>query len=137
MNSWTVDAHCHWSDERVFARTGTEIPRQVQAGIKGFLLGGVDPEEWARQTELAAKFPGRFWRAFGLHPYFIAAGDTAKLETAWTALERQADSLEAIGETGLDFRKPYLENGKDRQIKFLQQHLALALKVKKPLVLHI
>lgn len=134
MQTWTVDAHCHWSDARLFARARTEIPRLIATGIAGFQLGGVDPEEWERQNQLSEKFPARFWRAFGLHPYFVARHSLPELESAWLTLETYAREIEAIGETGLDFRKQF---AKDNQLAFFERHLVLARIQDKPLILHI
>ncbi|MGZ3722360.1 MAG: TatD family hydrolase, partial [Bdellovibrionales bacterium] len=136
-SKWTVDAHCHWSDSRVFAQAALEIQRMIDSGILGFQLGGIEPNEWKRQSLLADKFPGRVWRAFGLHPYFVARETVPALETAWTELLSHCAEIEAIGETGLDFRKQYIENGKDRQQEFFTRHLSLAKKHNKPLILHI
>lgn len=118
----------------MFMRAATEIPRLITAGIAGFQLGGVDPEEWERQNQLQEKFPARFWRAFGLHPYFVARNPLPELESAWLTLETYAREIEAIGETGLDFRKQF---AKDNQMAFFERHLLLARIQDKPLILHI
>jgi len=132
---WTVDAHCHWSDPRT---DGAKLlPQMIAAGILGFQLGGVEPSEWARQSALRDQFPRHIWRAFGLHPYFVAREPRATLELAWTELQKQAAEVEALGETGLDFRKQYLTNGKDIQREFFRRHLAMASGLRKPVVLHI
>jgi TatD DNase family protein len=133
---WTVDAHCHWSDARVFARAEAELPAQIERGVAGFLLGGVDPEEWRRQTALQSLFPGRVWRSFGLHPYFVASSSPAGLEAAFNELRDEAPRLEALGEMGLDFRKDYVAC-KSAQIEMLSRQLVLAAEVKKPVILHI
>src|SRR5665213_1986138 len=134
---WTVDAHCHWSDERIGDKAAVEIPRMLAKGIRHFLLGGVSPTEWQRQSELRDLFPDQIWRAFGLHPYFVANQTPAVLEQAWSELLNHAPALEARGETGLDFRKPYLIHGKDRQRDFFRRHLSLAAQNKKPVILHV
>ncbi len=134
---WTVDAHCHWSDARVFANAANELPRLIVDGVGGFQLGGVDPDEWERQTKLREQFPARVWRAFGLHPYFVATHARAALEVGWAKLERQASEPEMIGEIGLDFRKKYLEAGPQVQLEFFRRQLELAQTHKKPVILHI
>jgi TatD DNase family protein len=134
---WTVDAHCHWSDPRLFDRAGWEIPRLIEAGVRGFQLGGVDPEDWRRQTELQGRFPGRFWRSFGLHPYFVASQPEEQLNRAFQQLTRESADVEALGEMGLDFRTPFLGAGKDIQTRFFKRQLELAGRLGKPVVLHI
>lgn len=135
--NWTVDAHCHWSDPRLFAQAETEIPRLIEQGVLAFQLGGVDPEDWQRQTELRRKFPGRIWLSFGLHPYFVAGQNVEAIESAMLKLHTQAPQADAVGETGLDFRKAFLTSGKQRQVDFFTRQLTLATELKKPVVLHI
>jgi len=136
-NTWTVDAHCHWSDERVFADAEREIPIMIAKGIAAFQLGGVDPREWRRQQELQRKFPRRIFCAFGLHPYFVATSTREPLEQAWQDLSSLALAADALGEMGLDFRRHYLIAGREIQTEFFARQLQLAGKLEKPAVLHI
>lgn len=142
---WIVDAHCHWTDPRVFAQAPAELARLIQAGLRGFLLGGVDPADWDRQTELHQKFPSNVFRSFGLHPYFVAGkvpgpicgSHRAILEAAFNRLHQEASKIDALGEMGLDFRRQFLPAGKDIQIEYFAKQLDLAAQTGKPVVLHI
>lgn len=133
-NLWTVDAHCHWSDERVFGRAKEQIHAMVAQGIHAFQLGGVSPAEWRRQLELQQKMPARIFTAFGLHPYFVAESTPAENEAAWSDLQALSGQADALGEMGLDFRRQF---AREQQQEFFQCQLRLARSLEKPVVLHI
>ena len=134
---WTLDAHCHLSDQRLFPTAGDYVKNLAKDNIRGFLLGGVDPEDWARQAELKLQSPGTFFTCLGLHPYFVAKSDEKTLQLAFTALKNLLPGATAAGEMGLDLRTHYSAQGLKHQKKWLSEQLELAQELSKPVVLHI
>jgi TatD DNase family protein len=132
-----VDAHCHWSDDRLFAESTTQMTEVMARGVAGFLLGGVEPDEWERQTLLQRRFPGHVWRAFGLHPYFVNRTTDPLLSQAWSELRLRAPELEALGEMGLDFRTQHRARGTEVQLQAFAGQLELAREFSKPVILHV
>ncbi|MCB1048988.1 MAG: TatD family hydrolase [Acidobacteria bacterium] len=131
MNYW--DAHCHLSDLRLDTAWPAMIQRAQAAGISTFLLGGVSPEEWQRQSLL----PDCCLPVFGLHPWTVIEQDEETLETAFNLLMSEVSWVRAIGETGCDFHPRFPKSSHSRQITWLERHLDLAQKVHKPIVLHV
>ncbi len=134
---WTIDAHCHLSDERLFATAADYVKLQAKTNIRGFLLGGVDPADWSRQAQLKSESPGTFFTCYGLHPYFVGRSDEKTLQLALTELKKLLPSATAAGEMGLDLRSQYSANGLKHQKKWFSEQLDLAQELKKPVVLHI
>lgn len=141
-----IDAHCHLSDERVFSNITCILQDCEAVGITRFILGGVDPSEWARQTELDARFPGRFFKVFGLHPWWVDAlverlvernDRNIAIEAGLEELQRQLSSVIAIGEAGLDGARGRLKRSGPEQIQVFRGQLDLAKKKEKPLALHV
>ncbi len=113
------------------------LAKMDRGGIRGFVLGGVDPDEWSRQLQLRDRFPGRFWSAFGLHPYFVANSDNPVLQKAFLQWEKLLPAAALAGEMGLDFRRPYLASGPKHQEIWFERQMAVAQRMNKPIVLHI
>lgn len=130
-----VDAHLHLADLRVQDPEAL-IQRAQSAGIHWFVQGGVGPEDWARQRELAARVPGVL-PVFGLHPYWVADHSEEECESALDQLAREISGAAALGETGLDFRPHIAKDSEDRQIQCFEAQLELARVAGKPVVLHI
>ena len=141
MSNW-IDAHLHLTDLRIADRVPSLLDEARRAGIVGFGLGGIEPAEWERQKQLSAKYPGTFFHAFGLHPWWVA--ERTSKEELDTGLERLRNELDcrpraclAIGETGLDFHPRFSEMSHADQEWVFRAHLRLALEHGLPLVLHV
>lgn len=135
-----IDAHCHLSDPRLAAMLPEILGRAEIAGIRNFLLAGVDPEDWLRQRNFVAGKAG-FFPCFGLHPYFTAKSPDTVCEAALIELEKSLPGSFALGECGLDFRSDIVGAGGDevrvRQKKYFSRQLELAVKHRKVPILHI
>ncbi len=131
------DSHCHLHDARV-RDPEAQIARARAAGVRGFLLAGVDPDGWRDEERLAAAHP-EVAIALGVHPQIVAALDDARAEAMVAQLaDRLASGPRpaAVGEIGLDGlgeRKASLE----RQARAFRAQLALAREADLPVSLHI
>jgi TatD DNase family protein len=117
-----------------------------RAGITGFVLGGVDPEDWKRQGALARARPGRVFPTYGIHPWRVAglarepepdralARDLLALETE---LESPSRVCVAVGETGLDFHSRFDPATHALQEEAFRAQLAIAARAGLPIVLHV
>lgn len=133
------DCHGHWTDLRV-----TEEQRQtwmydsLKNNLNVFMEAGVNPDGWQRQILLQKQYPQNFKNAFGLHPYFVAENENEICEEAMNELSKILSQASGLGETGLDFREQYIQNGaEDRQIVFFENQVQMAKVFSKPLVLHV
>jgi TatD DNase family protein len=141
MSNW-IDAHLHLSDPRIETELPTLIREARAAGITHFVLGGLNPEEWERQKELARVYPKRLTLTFGLHPWWVI--EQASIERVAPALARLFAELaldrrlcKGIGETGLDFHPRFPGDTHAVQERVFREHLRLALAHRLPLVLHV
>ena len=132
-----IDSHCHLTDERVWKDAELWIKRAEGAGVSQLRIGGLYPEEWARQSALKKRYPKIISTSFGVHPWWVERFNRNELEAALKLLEAQINESHAVGETGLDFYE------KRDQTKFADQEFAfraqirLAKKYQKALVLHV
>lgn len=129
------DSHCHLHDARVEDVGGT-LARARAAGVRGFLLAGVDPDGWRVQDALR-RAHADLWVAYGVHPQRIHEVSDAEAAGLVAALDGAlADRPHAIGEIGLDGlgeRAGSLE----RQARAFRAQLAVARAHELPVVLHV
>jgi TatD DNase family protein len=138
------DSHCHLHDARV-ADPDRLIARARAAGVRGFLLAGVDAPGWEDEARLAARHSD-VAVSFGIHPQRVAELDDAAgddmLAALARALERSGASTSpsvracAVGEIGLDAvgeRRASLA----RQERLFRAQLALARRHGLPVALHV
>lgn len=124
-----IDAHCHLADPGFAGDIDAIIARSRAAGVRRWLQGGVDPDDWDRQLDLVSRYGDDIWPAFGLHPWRANTGALARLEGL-------LDRARAFGELGLDFSAKH-EATAEAQRRCLSVQLEMARSAKKPLVLHV
>lgn len=123
------DSHCHLHLCET-ARPDQIVEAATAAGVTEMLTVGIDVSSSRRSVELARD--PRVHAAVGLHPN---SADEWTDEVA-TVTEELAEAPEvvAIGETGLDFYRDYAEP--DNQRRAFRDHIALAKRFEKALVIH-
>ncbi len=137
--TWT-DSHCHLEGFRHKGILPDVLRRAREAGVRRLVAIGTDPEDWAVNRELTAKFPGEVFHTVGLHPNYVEDG----WEERVAGLGRLFDEMPrpvAVGEIGLDyFRLPKKEAKaaprKEAQKAAFREQLALAKELEAPVAVH-
>lgn len=135
LSGW-IDAHCHLADPRFEADLSEVMARALAAGIRGFVQGGVDPEDWERQRRLASQYPGQIISCIGLHPWWVASRSREEMLQALRTLEAEIGlpgAAQGVGELGLDFPR----GARELQVVAFEFQLDLASRLGKPIVLHV
>ncbi len=137
LTGW-IDSHCHLDDPRLNAERAGMVQRARQAGAAGWLVAGVDREQYARAVVVAQAFPETALAA-GVHPWVVARSTPAQLERSLAWLDRACRSplVVALGETGLDRLHASTAGAWERQRQSLHEHLRLARLHSLPVVLHV
>jgi TatD DNase family protein len=126
-----VDSHCHLQTAPFRDDLDAVVASALAAGIERILVPGVDLETSRSALAVVDRHP---WvdAAVGIHPH-VAADATAG---EWALVEDLArdERVVGIGETGLDYDRGF--SPRDAQLENLRRHLALALELGKPAILH-
>ncbi len=134
------DAHCHLADPRLVTKLEASIERARARGVTAWIQGGISPEDWARQDELAARWGTEaVIRSYGLHPYWADKASERELDQALQFLEARLAPGIALGELGLDHGPKHgrTDESFERQTRAFEAQLGLARKSPRPLVLHV
>jgi TatD DNase family protein len=126
-----VDSHAHLQSPQFSDDLPAVLAAAERAGVERILVPGWDEASSLRAIELAADFPLVF-ASVGVHPHAAATID----DGAWERIAALAalPSVAAIGETGLDYDRHF--SPVEDQLAGLRRHLALALAIGKPAILH-
>ncbi len=131
-NSYPLfDTHCHL-DVAAFGGDRETVLASARAnGVLGQLIPAIDAQGWSGLLKLCAAHAD-LYPALGLHPVFIDQHQTNDLDAL---LRLAADpAVVAIGEIGLDF--VINDPRPERQLALLDDQLAMAAELSKPVVLH-
>ena len=145
-----IDIHCHLNFSAYDNDKEETVRRSHEADI-GMIVIGTQRDTSKKAVELAKNHAG-VWAAVGLHPIHTSKshhdeqelGEGGKVFTSrgeipdidfYETLARHPKTI-AIGECGLDYFRSDPEDI-EKQRKVFLQHIDLANKVNKPLMLHV
>jgi TatD DNase family protein len=125
------DTHAHLHFPEFAGDLDAVLARARAAGVRRMLTVGTDLALSRAAVALAAREPD-VWASVGVHPHDAAGAD----EVTLAELERLAADprVVAIGETGLDFFRDL--SPRDAQQDAFRRQLALARRLRKPVVVH-
>lgn len=123
-----VDSHAHL---QFLSDPKEAIQRAFNQGVKYILCVAVDPRDNEKVIETANRFHNVFCST-GIHP--LSRWDENDLKSLEDLSEE--NKVVAIGETGLDFYKVSEPEEIEKQIELFKFHICLALRTKKPLIIH-
>jgi len=125
-----IDVHCHLNCPE-YDTDREEVIARAQAGEIGVINVGTDILMSQKAIEIARAHKN-MWATVGVHPTHTAENNNFSL------IEKLAEDpkVVAIGECGLDFFRSVPEEFETQRAIFLQ-HIELANRVNKPLMLHV
>ncbi|KUO52862.1 MAG: hydrolase TatD [Desulfitibacter sp. BRH_c19] len=125
------DSHAHLNNEKFIDDLDEVILRAATNQVSFILNVGWDIESSKKAVELAEKYPNQY-AAVGIHPH--DAEDYGEMEERILEHLAANKKVVAIGETGLDYYRNL--SPKEVQRDAFKRQIALAKRVKKPLIIH-
>lgn len=127
-----IETHAHLCDEKFNDDRPEVIEKIYSAGISRIIEVSCTQAEWPVALNLARKYPGKMYCAFGIHPEYseeITAEQKVELEKYLSLPEAVA-----LGEIGTDY---WWETGTpESQKRLLAEQLALCPHFDKPAIFH-
>ncbi|MFC1501415.1 TatD family hydrolase [Elusimicrobiota bacterium] len=126
-----IDTHCHLLDNKFNDDLNDVIKRAEEFNVRKFIEIGCEPDDWNKTLDFVNANPD-FYGVIGIHPQEAKLSNIEKLNILKDLLKQE--KIKAVGETGLDY---YYENSpRETQEKVFIDHLKLAQKINKPVVIH-
>lgn len=127
-----IDMHSHLNISPLYEKRVDIVARMREEGIITITVG-TDLAMSQKAIEISEEFPDVSFATVGLHPN-DTADEVFDMDTYETLA--QHESVVAIGECGLDYFRNQDEDMKARQKELFIQHIRLAEKTNKPLMIH-
>ena len=134
MTFW-IDTHAHLGAPELAHDVDAVRQHATQAGVAHCVLPAVERSTWDTVRLLAHRHGDSY--ALGIHPLYTGRAQDEDLQHLADALQqhRSDPRLVAVGEIGLDFFVPGLDNA--RQQRFYRAQLVLARQLDLPVILHV
>lgn len=136
-----IDTHCHLQFSHFDSDRQMVIGNAKKAGVKKFIVPGVDMRSNTDAIRLASIHPGIVYASIGFHPY---EAQTIRPEVAYKELEAlltlSRNNIIAIGECGLDYHLYKNEDATSKkriQKELFIEQLILASKNNLPAIIHV
>jgi TatD DNase family protein len=127
------DTHCHININPLLPQADAIVSACAQKNIFMCVVG-VNAETSAIAIEQTKKYPNVIC-AIGIHPCDIESNSTTQLQDFETLLSQNLNTINAIGEVGLDYY--HKDVAPELQKQVFESCLELAMKYDKPIILHI
>jgi TatD DNase family protein len=131
-----VDVHAHLDFPEIEKELDAIIERARAAGVRAIITNSVAPESMRRTLDISKKYD-IVKAALGLYPPDALEKESGKKNKISAKeldfIEKNKDSIIAIGECGLDY---YNGRDKETQIDLFKKQIELAKKLDKPVIVH-
>jgi len=129
-----IDTHCHLDE---IENLDTTLKEAREVGLEGVIAVGTDFESNQRVLEISQLYGDMVYPALGLHPQELTGMDEAEVDRTMHQIEKNIELTIAIGEVGLDYHKRIRAiASKERQQAVLRDLMLLAVKYRKPVIIH-
>ncbi|WP_372768191.1 TatD family hydrolase [Pseudoalteromonas sp.] len=126
------DTHCHIDFAEFENDRDQVLADAAQYNVSCILVPGVSLALSDKVLALENTFDITFYKALGLHPYFLNEHQEGDFERLATLARNNREVLAAIGECGIDRSIDNLE----LQQQLFSQHIELANELSLPMVVH-
>lgn len=125
------DTHAHYDDEAFDLDRDELLTQLKEHGIEAVTNVGASMKSCKATLELTRKYPF-VYGAVGVHPN--ETGELSESDMKWLLEAAMEEKIVAVGEIGLDYY--WEEPDHETQKKWFVRQLALAEKVKLPIIIH-
>lgn len=138
-----TDSHCHLDDKQLLSRFPLLLEQCAQLNIERIIVPSIAPSNFTQVLSLVKEFhqkPISLFACLGIHPWFLDHLTDADLQQLALTVERERNSIVAIGEIGVDGaiskRADNPEGNLSHQLHFFNTQLALAKQYHLPVIIH-
>ncbi|HNZ47967.1 MAG TPA: TatD family hydrolase [Candidatus Hydrogenedentes bacterium] len=124
-----VDVHCHLDSPAFERRLHDLLETARSAGVCAWISAAIHPSGWEAVRMLSRCHAG-VYHALGVHPWYCSDDSLPLIPS----LASQASEAVAIGEIGLDSKRPVFPL--ERQLSVFSRQLGIARELKLPVILH-
>lgn len=131
-----IDVHCHLDkliEEGITAEKAIKNAHDKE--VKKIVVNGTDHEQNIKILDLAKKHE-EVKPALGLYPLDALKLSDKEINEEIEFIEKNKKLIVAIGEVGLDLKEEELHKTIDKQKNNLKKFVELAIKLKKPVIIH-
>lgn len=130
-----IDAHCHL-EQPDYNPDRDSVIELCKQKLNAIITCCAHPRDFDLTMQMLKKYENFVFAAFSIHPIYVKEVNEKQKDEFFDLLVENKDKLSGIGETGLDYFHVKEDEWRKKQKELFIEHISLAKKLKKPLVIH-
>lgn len=130
-----IDCHCHLENE-AYSKDRKEVLERCKKELKGVITCCAHPRDFDLTMGLAKKYENFVFATVSIHPIYIKELGAKEIDGLISKIKENQDKIAGIGENGLDYFHIKEAEWRQKQKELFIKFIALAKKLKKPLIIH-
>jgi len=130
-----IDCHCHLS-ESDYQKDRDEVIETCKQQLDAFITCCAHPKDFDLTMQMLEKHKNFVFATFSIHPIYIKKINEEQKNEFFDLITKNRERVSGIGETGLDYHHVTEEEWHKKQKELFIEHISLAKKLNKPIVIH-
>ena len=130
-----IDVHCHL-EQPDYDSDRDNVIESCKQKLDAIVTCCANPEDFNLTMQILEKYKHFVFATFSLHPIYIKDFNEKQKDEFFDLIIENKDNVSGIGETGLDYFHIKEDSWHDKQKELFIEHIYLAKRLKKPLIIH-
>lgn len=130
------DSHCHLDFDELADQLERVIASCQAKRVHRLIVPAISPDNWQAVLQVCLRSDIKLSPCLGVHPWFLDDLAISCIDDLKEALIEHADSVVALGETGIDGTIAKEKNNLAKQIEFFEAQLSIAKDLSLPVIVH-
>jgi len=130
-----IDVHCHL-EQPDYEKDRDEIIKNCKEKLNAIVTSCASPDDFDLTMKMLEKHKNFVFATFSIHPIYIKEINEEQKNEFFDLIIKNKEKVSGIGETGLDYNHIEEKSWQEKQRHLFIDHINLAKKLDKPLVIH-
>ncbi len=130
-----IDCHAHLTQPD-YDSDRDQVIEMCKKKLNAVITCCAHPNDFKLTMEMIEKHKGFIFATFSIHPIYIKEIDEKQKNEFFDLILRNKNKIVGVGETGLDYFHVKEDEWRNKQKELFIEHISLAKKLKKPIVIH-
>ena len=130
-----IDVHAHL-EQPDYNPDRDQVIEACKQKLKAVITCCAHPNDFRLTMDMVDKNSNFIFATFSVHPIYVKEVDIMQKNEFFDSIVKNKDKIVGIGETGLDYFHVKENEWQEKQKELFIEHISLAKKLKKPIVVH-
>jgi len=130
-----IDVHAHM-EQPDYNSDRDQVIETCKHKLNAVITCCVHPNDFRLTMDIMEKHKNFIFATFSIHPIYVKEINEEQKNEFFELIDKNKEKIVGIGETGLDYFHVKENEWREKQKELFIEHISLAKKLKKPIVIH-